>query len=71
MTLTAIGLVIGVGGALGLAQFLSSMLFDTGKYDPATFAAVAAVLALVALLACLVPVRRAMRVNPIVALRYE
>jgi putative ABC transport system permease protein len=71
MTLTAIGLVIGVGAAFGLAQFLSSMLFNTGKYDPLTFAAVAAVLALVALLACLVPVRRAMRVNPIVALRYE
>jgi putative ABC transport system permease protein len=71
MTLTALGLVLGVAGALGLARFLSSMLFDTGKYDPATLAGVAALLALVAVLACLVPARRAMRVNPIVALRYE
>jgi putative ABC transport system permease protein len=71
MTLTAFGLVLGIAGALGLAQFLSSMLFNTGKYDPMTFVAVAVVLALVALAACLVPARRAMRVNPIIALRYE
>jgi len=71
MTLTILGLVLGVAGALALAQFISSMLFNTGKFDPATFAAVAAVLALVALLACLIPARRAMSVNPIVALRYE
>jgi putative ABC transport system permease protein len=71
MTLTGLGLLIGVGGALGLTQFLSSMLFNTGKYDPMTFVSVAAVLALVSLLACLIPARRAMRVNPIIALRYE
>jgi putative ABC transport system permease protein len=71
MTLTALGLVLGIAAALGLAQFLSSMLFNIGKYDPATFAGVAGLLAGVALLACLIPARRAMRVNPIVALRYE
>jgi putative ABC transport system permease protein len=71
MTLTALGLVLGVAGALGLAQVLSSMLFNTGKYDPATFAAVAGVLVLVALLACLIPARRAMKVNPIEALRND
>jgi putative ABC transport system permease protein len=71
MTLTVIGLLVGVAGALSLAQFLSSLLFNTGKYDPATLAAVAAVLMLVAILACLIPARRAMKVNPIVALRYE
>jgi putative ABC transport system permease protein len=71
MTLTVLGLLVGVAGALVLAQFLSSMLFNVGQYDPATLAAVAAVLTLVAALACLVPARRAMRVNPIVALRYE
>ena len=71
MTLTAIGLVLGIAGALCLARFLSSMLFDTGQYDPATMVGVAALLALVALLACLIPARRAMKVNPIVALRYE
>jgi putative ABC transport system permease protein len=71
MTLTALGLVLGIGGALLLAQFLSSMLFNIGKYDPVTLVAVAVILSAVALLACLVPARRAMRVNPIVALRYE
>jgi putative ABC transport system permease protein len=71
MALTALGLAIGVAGGIGLAQFLSSMLFNTGKYDPATFLIVAAVLSLVALLACLIPARRAMRVNPIVALRHD
>jgi putative ABC transport system permease protein len=71
MTLTILGLLIGVACALGLAQFLSSMLFNTGKYDPATLASVATLLALVSILACLIPARRAMRVNPIVALRYE
>ena len=71
MTLTALGLVLGVAGALVLGRFVSSMLFNTGQYDPATLTAVAALLALVALLACLIPARRAMKVNPIVALRYE
>lgn len=71
MTLTGLGLILGVAGALGLAQVLSSMLFNTGKYDPATFAAVAAILSVVALLACLIPARRAMKVNPIVALRND
>ena len=71
MTLTALGLLIGMVCALGLAQFLSSMLFNTGKYDPTTLASVASLLALVSILACLIPARRAMRVNPIVALRYE
>ncbi len=71
MMLTALGLFLGIAGALGLAQFLSSMLFNVGKYDPATFAEVAGILAVVALLACLIPARRAIKVNPIVALRYE
>jgi putative ABC transport system permease protein len=47
------------------------MLFNTGKYDPLTFAAVAGGLAIVALVACLIPATRAMKVSPIVALRYE
>ena len=71
MMLTGLGLVLGVGFALGLSQFLSSMLFNTGKFDVATFGGVAAVLAIVSLVACLIPARRAMRVNPIIALRYE
>jgi len=71
MSLTALGLALGIAGALGFDRLLSSMLFETGQYDPLTLAGVAALLALVALLACLIPARRAMRVNPIVALRYE
>jgi putative ABC transport system permease protein len=71
MTLTGAGLLIGVGGALGMTQFLSAMLFETGRYDPLTFGVVAGVLAVVSLAACLVPARRATRVNPIVALRCD
>jgi putative ABC transport system permease protein len=71
MTLTALGLAIGMAGAFGLSRFISSMLFNTGSYDPLTFSCVAGALAGIALLACLIPARRAMKVNPIVALRYE
>jgi putative ABC transport system permease protein len=71
ITLTAIGLVLGIAGAFGLTRFLASMLFGVGNYDPVTLSAVAAALALMALLACYIPARRAMKVNPIVALRYE
>jgi putative ABC transport system permease protein len=71
LTLTATGLVIGIGASFVLAQFLSSMLFNVGKYDPATFSAVAGLMLLIAAAACLIPARRAMRVDPIVALRYE
>ncbi len=71
LTLTATGLVLGMGAAFGLARFLSSMLFNVGKNDPATFCAVAGLLLGIALAACLLPARRAMRVNPITALRHE
>jgi putative ABC transport system permease protein len=71
MALTGIGLVIGVAAALALSQFLSSMLFNVEKYDPVTMGAVAGILVLMALLACYLPARRATRVSPITALRYE
>jgi putative ABC transport system permease protein len=71
MVLTGLGLALGIAGAFGMSRFLSSILFDVGQYDPATFVAVGLVLAAVAVLACVLPARRAMRVNPIVALRYE
>jgi putative ABC transport system permease protein len=71
LLLTAIGLVIGIGGAIGLAQFLSSMLFNVHGYDPVTLGFVTVVLTLTAVIACLIPACRAMRVNPIIALKAE
>jgi putative ABC transport system permease protein len=64
-----VGLVIGLGAALGLARLVQSMLYQVAPNDPATYVGVAAVLALVALVAALVPARRAARVDPCVALR--
>jgi putative ABC transport system permease protein len=65
------GLALGIAGALAATRLLASLLFGVTPSDPATFAAIAALLFLVALLACWIPARRAMRVDPIVALRYE
>ena len=58
-------------GATGLTRFLKSLLYDVGPSDPRTYVAVTLILVAVALLACYIPARRAMRVNPMVALRYE
>ncbi len=71
MRLVLAGIVIGFVASLWLTKFLASQLFGTQPKDPATFALVALGLALVALAACLIPARRAMRVDPMVALRYE
>jgi len=71
MRLAGSGIAVGILGAFWLAQFLGSLLFGVKPRDPATFAGVALLLFAVALVACYIPARRAMRVDPLVALRYE
>jgi putative ABC transport system permease protein len=71
VVLTGVGLVIGGLGAYALTRLMAGLLFGIGARDPLTMVSVAIVLAGVAMLASYVPARRAMRVDPIVALRYE
>ena len=71
MALTLVGLVAGLVGAFALARKLTSLLYGLSPGDPATYILVALILPCVALLACLVPARRATKVDPMIALRYE
>jgi putative ABC transport system permease protein len=71
LILALIGLVVGLSGALALTGYISTILYNIPPRDPVTLASVALLLAGVALLACYIPARRATKVDPMVALRYE
>jgi putative ABC transport system permease protein len=71
MRLAVIGIVIGLLLSVGLARALSSLLIGVSGYDVTTFVIVSALLVFVAFIACYLPARRATRINPLVALRYE
>ena len=71
LVLAGAGIVIGLAGAAGVTQLLTSMLFGVKATDPLTYTAVVALLVVAALVASYIPARRAMRVDPMIALRYE
>jgi putative ABC transport system permease protein len=69
--LVSVGVVLGLVASFALTRFIENMLFGVTPTDPMTFAAIVLLLGVVALLACLLPALRAMRVDPIVVLRYQ
>ena len=71
LTLAVAGLVLGLGAALALSRSMASLLYDVSATDPATFAAIALVAILTALLASMIPALRAVRLDPVKALRAE
>jgi putative ABC transport system permease protein len=71
LALTLIGLAVGIAGALAAARAMSGLLYGVSAADPVTFVAISLMLLAVALLACYLPARRAAKVDPMVALRFE
>jgi ABC-type antimicrobial peptide transport system permease subunit len=71
LVLSGVGVVIGLGSAIGLTRLMGALLYGVDPVDPVTFATVAVSLAAVALLASYIPARRASKVDPVVAIRFE
>ena len=69
--LALVGLLIGFGGAWAVTRLMKNLLFGVSPTDPLTFIVIASLLASVSLLACYIPARRATKVDPLVALRFE
>jgi putative ABC transport system permease protein len=71
LLLTLIGIGVGLAGALVLSRVMSGLLYGVGTSDPLTFASIVVLLGVVSLVACYIPARRATRVDPLIALKYE